>query len=412
MSCKKACKKAYNKTIMMVIAYWILELSWGLVLNFKMEFTQIVKTDIENEYLYIIFSNISDLLTIFPILIYLIWKKIMTKKEKEKEKEDKVKINDENTLLMSMSINDVAQSDDSTNHYKKMTNADICKKIFIFAGLSLAELLARSRYFIYFSSIKTVDNHKVSMKLTNDILLFFDIIMRFFFYKCFFKQPFKRHYIFSMAVISFIFSLLTIFDVVYLNITDKNMLNRTPIYIAFLFSRSILFPLVDTIYKKLMDERYIFPLFYILIRSIYHLIYLLILTPIFLSASILHFTLDIFTSKFWKISAFYISVNFIKHSLLINIIYDYSSTFVSFLIMSEPLSNSIYEIINFIIEKEKSWLAIFKAVVEIIFFILIILSTLVFEETIVIPICGLNIDVQAEIERRSRYESQMNEEII
>ena len=80
--------------------------------------------------------------------------------------------------------------------------------------------------------------------------------------------------------------------------------------------------------------------------------------------------------------------------------------------MSEPLSNSIYEIINFIIKKEKSLLAIFKAVVEILFFILIILTTLVFEETIVIPICGLDRDVKTAIQDRSRDESQLNERII
>ena len=289
-----------------------------------------------------------------------------------------------------MSINDSEQSNNSEKGYKPMTNTEICKKIFMFAGLFLADLLARSCYFIYYSSIKTIDNDKISLKLTCDILLFVDIIMRFSFYKCFFKLPFKRHYIFSMGAI----------------------LIRTLIFIAFLFSRSIIFPLIDTKFKTLMEEKYIFPWFYMLIRAIYQLIYLIILTPIFLLTSVLHFTSDIFTRKFWIISAIYIFTNFVKQSLLINIIYYYSSAFVSFLIMSEPLSNSIYEIINFIIKKEKSLLAIFKAVVEILFFILIILTTLVFEETIVIPICGLDRDVKTAIQDRSRDESQLNEGII
>ena len=50
--------------------------------------------------------------------------------------------------------------------------------------------------------------------------------------------------------------------------------------------------------------------------------------------------------------------------------------------------------------------------VEILFFILIILTTLVFEETIVIPICGLDRDVKTAIQDRSRDESQLNERII
>ena len=80
------------------------------------------------------------------------------------------------------------------------------------------------------------------------------------------------------------------------------------------------------------------------LRGIYELVYLIILTPAFIFTSILNFTSDIFTKKFFIISSIYIFCSFIKAGLLINLVYQYSSTFVSFLIMSEPLAGSIYEI--------------------------------------------------------------------
>ena len=112
-------------------------------------------------------------------------------------------------------------------------------------------------------------------------------------------------------------------------------------------------------------------------------------------------TPNIFTNNFWIISRFYILATFIKASLLIHIVDKYSFTSVSFLIMSEPLSDSIYEIINFIIKDEKNTLTIFKVSAEIILFLLLILVTLFYDEIIVIRICGLDRDTKEAIQKRA-----------
>ena len=79
-------------------------------------------------------------------------------------------------------------------------------------------------------------------------------------------------------------------------------------------------------------------------------------------------TPNIFTNNFWIISSIYILATFIKASLLIHIVDKYSFTSVSFLLMSEPLADSIHEIIEFINKDEKNALTKFKASAEIILF--------------------------------------------
>ena len=73
--------------------------------------------------------------------------------------------------------------------------------------------------------------------------------------------------------------------------------------------------------------------------------------------------------------------------------------------MSEPISGSIYEVINFIINRENNFLAIFKTVLEIIFFVLIVLTTLIYEEIIVIRKCGLEKDTEEEVRKRSENDN-------
>ncbi len=111
-------------------------------------------------------------------------------------------------------------------------------------------------------------------------------------------------------------------------------------------------------------------------------------------------TPNIFTNNFWIISSIYILATFIKASLLIHIVDKYSFTSVSFLLMSEPLADSIHEIIEFINKDEKNALTKFKASAEIILFLLLILITLIYDEIIVIKICGLDKDIQEAIKKR------------
>ena len=402
---------AFNKTIIMVIAYWVCEISFRLTSYFKWDYFQITNIDSDNEYLYVIFLSISDLFAFIPILINYI------REKKYKKEEEKIKsiANDENTMPITdenVSTNNDATSNEDYNvesigkSQRTILNSNNCydlvQKLLILAAIFIFELLANLSYFIYHISFET-DNKEVTQKFGNDFLILIDITLRFLFYRIIFKSPCRRHHIFSMFAIIFIFSILIILDILYVLFEKKYDFHYCLHYILVISIRPIIFSICDTICKKIMDEKLVFPWSYLFSRGVYQVAYLIILTLILYFKSKLHFTLDMFKSKnFWVVSFIYIVTGFIKSSLLINLVYLYSSTFVSFLIMAEPLSGSIYEVINFIIKKENNFLPIFKTVIEIIFLVLIVLTTLIYEEIIVIRICGLEQDVVEEIRKRSQ----------
>ena len=75
---------ACNKGIILIILYRIFEIASRLGMYFKWDNFQLAEKDSDNEYLYVIFSDISDLLAIFPILVYIYIFQRNNKIEKEK----------------------------------------------------------------------------------------------------------------------------------------------------------------------------------------------------------------------------------------------------------------------------------------------------------------------------------------
>ena len=407
---------ACNKGIIFIISYWIFEIASRLGMYLRWENFQLTEKDSDNEYLYVIFMDISDLLAIFPTLLNICFfhrnNKIETEQNNpltnDENENDSIVVN--NTKL-DIELNEeksqkenAQQSEQSQEENKSSNNRfyEICKIILFLLFLALnclLDLLARSSYFLYHCLFET-DNEEVSQKFAHDFLIFVDISMRFFLYKIVYKSC-KRHHIFCVISVIIIFSILIVFDTVYLHYSKKYEFHNCLYFISILLIRSIAFPIVDLVYKKFMAERFLFPWGYMFFRGLHEFFYLLILSLILLRTSVLHFTSNIFTTNFWIISSIYILVSFIKSSLLIYIVDKYSFTSVSFLIMSEPLSDSIYEIINFIIKDEKNTLTIFKVSAEIILFLLLILVSLFYDEIIVIRICGLDRDTNEAIRKRA-----------
>ena len=81
-----------------------------------------------------------------------------------------------------------------------------------------------------------------------------------------------------------------------------------------------------------------------------------------------------------------------------NVIYYFSSQSVSFLIISESITGSLYYIIDAIIEdKEIEFILSFA---EIIVILITTFATLIFDEIIIIHKCGLDKNVEREIALR------------
>ena len=80
----------------------------------------------------------------------------------------------------------------------------------------------------------------------------------------------------------------------------------------------------------------------------------------------------------------YVSASFIKQYLLLKVIYYFSSQSVSFLLISESITGSITEIINFFSSDDSNYVNIIFLTIDILIILLTSFGTLVYNEIIVI----------------------------
>ena len=158
--------------------------------------------------------------------------------------------------------------------------------------------------------------------------------------------------------------------------------------------------------KKFMVEKNVLPLQYMKNRGAIELIYMFIITLILCLTSHFHMSLSDFNIHFALISSIYIIANFIKSILLINVIYEYSSEAVAFLIISEPLSGSIFRIIEYFKNSESDIRTMIFSIVEAVLIIFIGFATMVYEEIIIINKCELEKDVKKKIMERANTDTE------
>lgn len=346
-----------------VIIYWGLEIIYRLIRYQKKDWFQLTESDAENEYLYIIFLSISDFLSVSIVIYHCCRSK-------------KVKY------------------DSKINRREKYL-----KFIYQF----ILDLLARFAYYIFYK-IFELNNDEVSPKIAHDIIIFVDVGMRFIFYNSLINGEIFLHKICSIYSVLFIYILLIVMDSINLIKSGEYNLNYCFYYTSILVFRSFLFPFSDTISKKLMIKENVLPYELMFARAIIQITLLLIITPILIATSNLNYTSDIFSSSnFCIIAPIYIIFGFVKAYLLLNVVYNYSSQSVSFLIISESLTGSINEIINFFNKKEKmsNSINIIFSIFEIFLVLLIGIITMIYEEIIIIKICGLQKNVKDEISFRA-----------
>ena len=100
----------------------------------------------------------------------------------------------------------------------------------------------------------------------------------------------------------------------------------------------------------------------------------------------------------------YVSSSFIKSYLLLKVIYYFSSQSVSFLLISESITGSITEIINFFSSDDSNYVNIIFLTIDILIILLTSFGTLVYNEIIVLKKWGLDKNVAREITTRALLE--------
>ena len=246
--------------------------------------------------------------------------------------------------------------------------------------ISILEFFGRSAdlfYFMYIDSTRIRDG-EISW------LISIDILSRIIFSRIILKSRLYNHHILSLIMTIIGLCSMSISAFIAINSYE---LSRWP-YFAFIFVNFIFLPLEDVINKILLTNKFLLPQSLMFMRGLYILVMLLILSPT------LYFTnqlkLDFYFNKnevgyIIQILLIIIFVTFtlLKSFFIMKVIYIFTPQHVAFL-------NVVFYMLRLlrcrITTGDKSLIIISDS----IFLSIIIFSTLLFNEMIVVNACGLN----------------------
>lgn len=370
----------YDSHFIYAIIYWILEIIIRILMYTNWEYFQMSDDNVQNEYLYVIISNIGDLLSGFLVL----YTKYSTKSKNPE------------TRTLSKTNSQIELIYEDTENYK---NQKFIRKMII---IGILEYISRSLYWMAYAITKA-KREEVSHQLQKDLLNTLDIFMRYIFSIFILKVVFHKHRLFSIYLIAGSFIVLLISDFFYVGLDEKLNLVVTLGYVGIIAFRAVSYPLVDTFIRQLFEDNYILPDSLMFIKSLIQVVSVGIITPIlYYSFGV---QLDIhFGTENIIIIIVYILAHFVKQYFLLKIIYHFSAQSASFLVISESVSGSITGIIDFFKDEDKQFFDIFFLIIEFLAILLIAFATLTYDEIIIIHKCGLDENTKGGIINRAQDE--------
>lgn len=370
----------YDAHFIYAIIYWILEIIIRILMYTNWEYFQMSDDNVQNEYLYVIISNIGDLLSGFLVL----YTKYSTKSKNPE------------TRTLSKTNSQIELIYEDTENYK---NQKFIRKMII---IGILEYISRSLYWMAYAITKA-KREEVSHQLQKDLLNTVDIFMRYIFSIFILKVVFHKHRLFSIYLIAGSFIVLLISDFFYVGLNEKLNLVVTLGYVGIIAFRAVSYPLVDTFIRQLFEDNYILPDSLMFIKSLIQVVSVAIITPIlYYSFGV---QLDIhFGTENIIIIIVYILAHFVKQYFLLKIIYHFSAQSASFLVISESVSGSITGIIDFFKNEDKQFFDIFFLIIEFLAILLIAFATLTYDEIIIIHKCGLDENTKGGIINRAQDE--------
>ena len=367
----------WDKHFIYAIIYWILEICVRLVMYLKWEeYFKVSDSDIQNEYVYVILLTIADLLAGFLVLY--------------------IKLTFKRPIKPRKSISGIEYIYDN---YKQNKRKYIINKMIIICCLNY---LSRSLYWISYA-ITGANNNEVSHQLQKDVVNTIDIFMRCIFSIFILHIVIHRHRIVSMGGIIVGFFILLPADFVLLSRDETKRLGMTVSYVAILALRGLSVPFEDTLIKKLYTENYVLPEKFMLLRGIAVSLLIIIVTPILYFSFGLTWKISFHTENY-IILVIYTLASFVKSYFLLKIIFHFSSQSVSFLVISESITGSIFQIIDFIKDTDKEPIEFVLVIMELIGILIIAFATLLYDEVVIINKCGLNENVRKGIISRGEKE--------
>ena len=379
-----------DKQFLYVIIYWIFEITFVLLKHFIEPYFIIIKNDkAKNEYMLVLLSNLGDLLSGFLIL----YTNHASKSIRENVSKEKLVYNNP----IKLNFYEEAEPDLKQNFYKKMLI------------ISIVNYISRSLYWISYAfySLSVYEPEKIATFLGQDMLITIDIIIRYVISIFILKSVIYRHSIFSIIMIDsgVIILLLSDFLLVRYSPVNKKM-GATMLYSGILLIRAFTTPYEHMLIKQLFDENHILPASIQFIRGLISTLILLVMTPIFLVSFCLNSKINFENSLGLIVTMiFYILKDFITSYVRLKIIYHFSIQSISFLYISVSLGGSIVKVYDYINAKNKTGIYFFLVFLEIFGNLIILFSTLVYDEVIIINKCGLHENVKLEIIERGERDT-------
>ena len=336
---------------------WFFDLSSSFIkAYFEYIYSEINNFSVMIELINLVCLNIGDLLAGF----FVLYTYINSKSNKENNEARRASNNQVKLIYNDLSI--------KKNKY-----------LLIFL-ISILELIGRSTdlfYYIYIDSTRIRDG-EISW------LISIDILSRIIFSKIILKSRLYNHHILSiiMTVIGLCSMSISAFIAI-----NSNELSRWP-YFAFTFVKFITVPLEDVINKILLTNKFLLPQSLMLLRGLYNLVMLLFIIPTLYFINELK--LDFYFNEneigyIIQISLviFFIAFTLLKSFFIMKVIYIFTPQHVAFL-------NVVFYMLRLlrcrITTGDKSLIIISDS----IFLAIIIFSTLLFNEMIVVKACGLH----------------------
>jgi hypothetical protein len=336
---------------------WFFDLSSSFIkAYFEYIYSEINNFSVMIELINLICLNIADLLAGF----FVLYTHINSKSDKENNEARRTSSNQIKLIYNDLSI--------KKNKY-----------LLIFL-ISVLELVGRSTdlfYYIYFDSIRIRDG-EISW------LISIDILPRIIFSKIILKSRLYNHHILSiiMTVIGLCSMSISAFIAI-----NSYELSRWP-YFSFIFLKFITIPLEDVINKILLTNKFLLPQTLMFMRGLYNLIMLLIIIPI------LYFTNELKLDFYFNeneigyviqisLLIFFIAFTLLKSFYIMKVIYIFTPQHVAFL-------NVVFYMIRLLRCRITTGDQSLIIISDSVFLIIIIFSTLLFNEMIVVNVCGLN----------------------
>lgn len=380
----------YNKNLIYAFVYWAVEIFLRSLIYLDWKLFQVYKKDSINEYFYIILMNISDLLSGFLVMYTQC-------SIKEKQNNDYSDVSSKKSKIQLISEDKIMAF---------YVNQKFISKII---AICILDLLNRSTFYIFYQTNPKALHNDISHKAQFDIINHIDIIARFLLSIYLLKAKIFKHHKLSFFIILVGFLILIPTDAISLHFNQEGKDEKlTYIYIGVFSFKSILLPLQDIIQKKVFIENYVLPEYLMILRGLGEMVLMIIITPV------LYYTLWINDNENFELATdtknmillilIYVISTFIKSYVLLKVIYYFSAQSVSFLIISESITGSITEIVNFFKEPKSDYSQIIVLLIDIIVILITSFGTFVYNEIIVIKKWELDLNVASEITSRSLKE--------